>query len=141
MTDITLIAAIGQQGQLGLRGELPWKSNWGHAYRADLWRFRETTTGGVLIAGYRTIQGLWGLDGTHDRDLVEDDLRWSPDEIAARIAKRWPERPVFVIGGAKTYRRWLDTVTAFDVTRLPYDGEADVHAEFLLPHVTLEVAA
>ncbi len=54
MIDVTLIAAIGQQGQLGLNGGLPWKSNWGHAYLADLWRFRETTTGAVMIAGHRT---------------------------------------------------------------------------------------
>lgn len=135
MTQITLIAAIGQRGQLGLRGELPWASNFGHAYREDLRRFREVTTGGLVIVGHRTWPNVKHLDDTYGRVFVADDLRRHPVELTEAAARRF-HRSIFIAGGAKTYARWLRHITDFDVTLLPYDGEADVYAEFLLPHVT-----
>ncbi len=54
MADIRAICAIGQRGQLGLDGRLPWEGNKGREYVADVARFFEVTRGHVIIAGPRT---------------------------------------------------------------------------------------
>ena len=55
MPDIRSMCAIGQRGQLGLNGHLPWEGNPDKEYREDVARFFEMTKGHVLIAGPKTI--------------------------------------------------------------------------------------
>ena len=52
------ICAIGQRGQLGLDGRLPWEGAHGREYVTDVERFFEITVGHVLLAGPRTIGSL-----------------------------------------------------------------------------------
>lgn len=137
MSRITLIAAIGCHGQLGLNGEMPW----GRAYPEDLKRFREITTGGVVVVGVKTWPSIRHLIGTYDRSFQLDYQNALVPDILATFLEFFPGRRIFIAGGAKTYRRWLPHVTAFDVTSLPYDGDADVWADFLIPHVTREIPA
>lgn len=122
MSQITLIAAVGRRGQLGLNGDMPW----GRGHPEDLKRFREKTTGGIVIVGHNTWRWVAHLDGTHGRIFLEDNLRWTPFELAERLARRFDNPNIWIAGGAKTYARWMTRCTAFDITRLPYDGPADV---------------
>ena len=50
MADVRAMCAIGQRGQLGLNGRLPWEGNKGREYVADVARFFEVTRGHVIIA-------------------------------------------------------------------------------------------
>jgi len=50
-----LIAAIGQQGEMGLEGKLPWN------HPEDLKFFKETTHQSPLIMGRKTFESLPGL--------------------------------------------------------------------------------
>ncbi|WP_298962531.1 dihydrofolate reductase [uncultured Methylobacterium sp.] len=137
---ITLIAAIGQQGQLGRHGKLPWQGLPHRIYAEDLSRFREITAGAAVVVGHHTWPSVRHLDGTNGRSFVNDCLRRSPGELAEAIVRRLRKDRIFIAGGAKTYGRWMHLIDDFDVTRLPYNGEANVYAEFLLPHVTREVS-
>src|SRR5829696_3394387 len=58
MPDVRSMCAIGQRGQLGLEGRLPWEGASGAEYVADVQRFFELTREHVLIAGPRTIASI-----------------------------------------------------------------------------------
>src|SRR4030095_2831893 len=58
LADIRAMCAIGQRGQLGLNGRLPWEGNKGREYVADVARFFEVTRGHVIIAGPVTVASI-----------------------------------------------------------------------------------
>src|SRR5262245_21672518 len=55
---VRVICAIGQSGQLGLDGRMPWEGNRSPEYNADVARFFEITRGHVLLGGPRTIASV-----------------------------------------------------------------------------------
>ncbi len=120
MADVRVICAIGKRGQLGLDGGLPWEGNPGREYKADVARFFELTKGHVLVAGPRTIASFpdWARPG---RMLVV--VRSGDDPKA--VLDRFSGRVVFVGGGPPVWTAYAPFVNHWDVTRLPYDGEAD----------------
>ncbi len=120
MVDVRVICAIGKRGQLGLNGRLPWEGNRGAEYRADVARFFSLTLGHVLIAGPRTIASF--PDWARPRmTLVEIRSTDEPEKILARYS----DRVVFIGGGPPVWKAYASFVSHWDITRLPYDGEAD----------------
>jgi dihydromethanopterin reductase len=120
MVDVRVICAIGKHGQLGLNGRMPWEGNPGREYNADVERFFALTRGHVVIAGPRTFASFpdWAR---HDRALVEIHASDKP----LTIVERYADRIVFVGGGPPVWKAYAHLVSHWDVTRLPYDGEAD----------------
>jgi dihydromethanopterin reductase len=120
MGDVRVICAIGQSGQLGLRGGLPWEGDPRPEFKADVARFFQLSKGHVLIAGPRTIASIpaWARP---ERTLV---VVRSTDEPKA-VLERFADRVVFIGGGPPVWRAYAPFVNHWDVTRLPYDGEAD----------------
>lgn len=120
MPDIRSICAIGQRGQLGLNGVLPWEGNPGKEYREDVQRFFEMTKGHVLVAGPKTI------------GAVPDDMRGQMTLRVIRskddpetVLSEYPSRVVFIGGGPNVWDVYAKYIRHWDITRLPYDGEAD----------------
>ena len=120
MFDVRVICAIGKHGQLGLNGRMPWEGNSGVAYKADVQRFFALTKGHVVIAGPRTVVSFpdWAR---HDRTVAE--IHTSDDPRT--IIERYPDRVVYVGGGPSVWKAYAPLISHWDVTRLPYDGEAD----------------
>jgi dihydromethanopterin reductase len=120
MADVRVICAIGRRGQLGLKGELPWEGNPAPEFRADVERFFALTLGHVIISGPRTFAAFpkWAFGG---RTIVEIRSIDSPGAVLASFA----ERVVFVGGGPRVWAAYARFIRHWDVTRLPYDGEAD----------------
>ena len=58
MIDVRCICAIGQRGQLGLNGQLPWEGNTDPLFVEDVTRFFALTMGHVLIAGPKTVASV-----------------------------------------------------------------------------------
>jgi dihydromethanopterin reductase len=122
MTEIRAMCAIGMRGQLGLGGQLPWEGNPGPAFRADVDRFFAMTRGHVVIAGPRTVASF--PDWAHaDRTIVAIRSTEAPEIVLARYA----QRVVYVGGGPSVWAAYARLIQHWDVTRLPYDGEADRH--------------
>ena len=120
MADVRAMCAIGRRGQLGLRGQLPWEGATGAEYRADVARFWEVTRGHVLLAGPVTVGSI--PDFAHeDRTIVE--LRSDMDPHATLA--RFPSRTVYIGGGPPVWAAYARLIGHWDITRLPYDGEAD----------------
>jgi dihydromethanopterin reductase len=111
---IRAIVAMGERGQIGLNGGLPWH------FSDDLAHFKQRTTeGGILIAGYHTMQSLPNLPG---RFVLLDDV----NQPVPRLIRYWgPD--LWIIGGAKTYRRWAPWIRQWDISRVHYNGPADAY--------------
>jgi len=120
MEDVRAICAIGKRGQLGLGGRMPWEGNRGAVYRADVARFFEVTRGHVIIAGPKTAASIPGW-ARAERTVVEIRSSEAPEAVIARYAGR----VIFVGGGPAVWAAYARFIRHWDVTRLPYDGEAD----------------
>jgi dihydromethanopterin reductase len=120
MPDVRAMCAIGQRGQLGLKGRLPWEGAKGPEYVADVQRFWEKTRGHVLLAGPRTTESIPSFAHA-ERTIVE--IRSSTHPPAA--LERFPGRVVYIGGGPAVWAAYAAFIRHWDITRLPYDGEAD----------------
>lgn len=116
---INLIAAVGTNGQLGLRGQMPWGID-----RADMEWFRENTRNGLVVVGYNTFPSVAHIESTLGRKLLRDDSELTPKDVR-RIAEQCGSEAVWIAGGAKTYRRWIPHVDRFYISRIAYTGPAD----------------
>jgi len=113
---INLIAAIGRSGQIGLNGSLPWHD------AKDLAWFKSVTVGKTLIVGANTLLTLPVLPS---RTVMEDNRNVSPEDFLRDNCEGLSE--VFIIGGAKTYARWMHLVDRFYLGRINYNGPADTY--------------
>ena len=120
MPFIRAMCAIGKRGQLGLGGRMPWEGERGREYRADVERFFDVTRGHVIVMGPRTRQSVPDF-AYHDRTIVE--IRSSMP--AAEVLERFPDRTIFIGGGPPVWTAYARFIQHWDITRLPYDGEAD----------------
>jgi dihydromethanopterin reductase len=114
------MCAIGQRGQLGLKGGLPWEGASGPEYKEDVRRFWAETRGHVLVAGPITV-GSVPKEAYADHTIVEIRSSMPPQDVLARF----PERVVFIGGGPSVWTAFAPLIQHWDITRLPYDGEAD----------------
>lgn len=120
MADVRAMCAIGQRGQLGLNGRLPWEGNKGREYVADVARFFEVTRGHVIVAGPVTVASIPAF-AYEDRTICEIRSSNPPAEVLAWF----PNRVVYVGGGPPVWQTYAPFIQHWDITRLPYDGEAD----------------
>ena len=120
MTDVRAICAIGQRGQLGLGGRMPWEGARGREYVADVARFFDITRGHVLLAGPLTIASVPAF-ARADRTVAVIRSGEQPEAVLARYAGRI----VFIGGGPAVWDAYARFIRHWDITRLPYDGDAD----------------
>jgi len=120
MPDVRAICAIGQSGQLGLDGQLPWEGDRRPEFVADVARFFDITRGHVLIAGPRTIAAVPAF-AYEDRTIMVIRSAMKPEEVLAQFQ----DRIVFVGGGPPVWDVYAPFIRHWDITRLPYDGPAD----------------
>jgi len=120
LPDVRVLCAIGLSGQLGLRGGLPWEGDRRPEFKADVARFFELTRGHVLLAGPATVGSIPPF-AFEDRTIAV--LR-STDDPEATL-RRYSGRVVFIGGGPPVWSAYARFVRHWDITRLPYDGEAD----------------
>lgn len=118
-------------------------SHWGIGNRgkllvnipADKRMFKEKTTGGVVLGGRKTMEGLPGgttLKGrmnivlTSKTDYVFGDavVVHNVEEALAELAK-YPSERVYIIGGEKVYQQFLPYCDRAYVTKVDYWYEAD----------------
>lgn len=121
---IEAIACIGNQGQLGLNGKLPWGRD---AAPGDLQWFRAMTLDAdVCIVGVETAKTLPKLDGRELLTWSSRNTRLNPLEYLNTFGVEYDLARVMVIGGAKTYRDWMPYIKRWHIGRADYDGIADV---------------
>ena len=117
---VRAMCAIGQRGQLGLGGRMPWEGEQGPEYIADVQRFWDNTRGHVLLVGPATKASIprFAYD---ERTIVEIRSSMDPAETLAQFQGR----VVYVGGGPPVWAAYAGLIQHWDITRLPYDGDAD----------------
>lgn len=120
MAFVRAMCAIGRRGQLGLRGRLPWEGAAAPAFKEDVRRFWAATRGHVLLAGPATIRTI-PAHVYADRTIVEIRSAMQPRDIL----DRYSDRVVFIGGGPAVWTAFAPFIQNWDITRLPYDAEAD----------------
>ena len=126
---LSLIAAIGNQGQIGNKGKIPWH------LPEELQHFKRLTMGHHLLMGRKTFQSLPGvLPGRPHLILSRQPPAPSPHprchtlsslKQALERAREAGETELFVCGGADLYAQTLPLADRLYLSRIDYSGPAD----------------
>ena len=128
MKNVTMIAAVGKNLELGRNNDLIWR------FKEDMKFFKEQTMGKPMVMGYNTFKSLPGvLPGRkhivlcfEKVDLGSDvEVVTSMDELLEKIAE-YPE--VMIIGGASIYKQMIDYSNKLILTEVDDEAkDADVY--------------
>lgn len=127
MKNITMIAAVGKNLELGKNNDLIWH------FREDMKFFREQTMGKPMVMGIKTLESLPKLlPGRQHIVLTRRNLTLDPavlivhsiDELLEKV-RDYPE--VMVIGGASVYKEMLDYSDKLILTEIDAEADADVY--------------
>jgi dihydrofolate reductase len=118
---VTIVAAVGKNGELGLEGQIPW------SIPADMKHFRQLTRGGTVLVGRRTFESMGPLKGRRVVVISSKDVPGADGVITDPLEVKIPETGLFVCGGASVYDAYLDVANRMVLSRVPYDGLADVY--------------
>jgi dihydrofolate reductase len=124
---LALIAAVAQNGVIGVDNRLPWR------LPDDMRRFRALTTGHSIIMGRKTWESIGrplpdrqNIVVTRQRDFQAPGSNVVASLEAALAAVIMPE-PVFVIGGEALYREALPLASRLYLTEIHQDFLGDAH--------------
>lgn len=106
------IIAIGENGAIGLNGELPWRC------KADLKHFKALTMGKKLVVGRKTFEKLPPLKG-RSIHVLSRGIR----SIEAQINLIKPD---FIVGGKSIYEQTLHLCDVIHVSIINDYTEGDV---------------
>jgi dihydromethanopterin reductase len=120
MTFVRAMCAIGLRGQLGLHGVMPWEGNKGREFIADVERFFQMTDGHVIAAGPVTARSIPAF-AHENRTIFEIRSHMKPEDVI----RRFQGREIFIGGGPPVWEAYAHLIMHWDITRLPYDGDAD----------------
>jgi len=136
-----MIAVVAKNGGIGLNNRLLCH------LPSDLKRFRQITSGHLVIMGRNTFLSLPGGALKNRRNVVitdrEDDRFGNCEmvpslEAALELCRSADE--CFVIGGASVYRQFMPHAQRLYLTRLHKDFEADTYFPPVLPDEWKEVS-
>lgn len=123
---ISLIAAYDKNRVIGKDGHIPWKID------GEQRRFRELTTGNVVIMGRRTYEEIGRplpnrttivVSKTKNFDAPNCATAHSLGEAVAMAG----DRDVFVSGGARLYKEVLDIVQKLFITEIDASFDGDTY--------------
>lgn len=107
----------------------------------DLKRFKEKTTGNIIVMGRKTLESFPGGNPLKDRiNIVLSKNKaykkegaivlGSVSEVLEKV-KEFPEKEVFIVGGGKIYTEFLPFCTEALITKIDFAFDADTFIESL----------
>ena len=126
MGNITLIAAIGKNRELGKNNDLIWR------FKEDMEFFKKQTLGKPVLMGSRTLESLPKLLPERKHIVITSKKEKLPEEVrvvhsikdALEVCSDYDE--VMVIGGASIYTQMLDYSNKLILTEIDAMAVADV---------------
>ena len=126
---MNIIVCVDSRWGIGNKGELL------VSIPADKRMFKERTTGGVVLGGRRTMEGLPGgttlkgrtnivLTSRADYSFGDAVAVHNVDEALKELEK-YPSESIYIIGGGKVYREFMPYCDKAYVTKVDYRYEAD----------------
>lgn len=122
---LILIAAVAQNGVIGINNTLPWR------LPADLKYFKQCTDGQTLIMGRKTFDSLGRLLPNRRHIVITRNTGWQAEgvtvahSLAEAIQAAGAVDKVFVIGGAEIYAAALPIADALFLTEVDANPEGD----------------
>lgn len=129
MTTISLIAAIGQNNELGNNNQLPWHLS------ADLKYFREQTKGKPVIMGRKTYDSIGRPLPQRENIIISRNQSLKIEgchcctsiEEALSLAKTFTQDEIMVIGGGEIYKIALPLANKLYLTEVKKQVKADAY--------------
>jgi dihydrofolate reductase len=126
--EISLIAAIGPQREIGCDNRLLWH------LPADLKNFKAVTLGHFMVMGRKTFASIGrALPGRTTLVLSRQGMPDTPGvivvdswDLALRLARESGEQELFVIGGGEIFELALPFATRLYLSTVEYQGKAEV---------------
>ena len=131
---ILLIVACAKNNVIGKNGRIPWD------LPEDRKRFKELTTGNVVIMGRRTFEEIFARFGrglpdretivvskNHDFDGEQLCTARSLDEAIAVAREKFPSKDIFICGGESIYREAISKklVEKMYITKVDLEIDGD----------------
>lgn len=121
--EIILVAAIGENGEMGLNNDLLWH------LPGDLPRFKNITMGHPIIMGRKTYDSIGRALPGRTNIVVTANEHWQADGVevandldkALELASANNNDKTFVIGGGQIYTLFLAYATGMELTEV-YDA-------------------
>ena len=128
MNNLSLIAAIGLNNELGVDNHLIW------SLKEDMKFFKNITTGKTIVMGRKCFESLPGILPnrkhivlTNNKDYKIDGITvYNSIENVLNYIKN-TEEEIFIIGGAKIYEQFLPYVNKMYLTHIEAKSKADVY--------------
>ena len=127
--EIILVAAVGENGEMGHNNELLWH------LPGDLPRFKEMTMGSPIIMGRKTFESIGrALPGRLNIVLTENK-NWNASGVtiatsldhALELSKQEDTNKAFVIGGGQIYKLFLAYASSMEITEVSDAPIADTY--------------
>lgn len=124
---ISIIVAVGNSGQIGLKNKLPWKLN------DDLENFKILTSGNVIIMGRKTFESIGRVLPNRINVIISRNINYKIDgayvfnSLNTAIGN-FKDKKIFICGGVEIYKEALNGKYQIDnlyITQVDYDGPAD----------------
>jgi len=127
--EIVLIAAIGENGEMGHNNELLWH------LPGDLPRFKAMTMGSPIIMGRKTFDSIGQALPGRLNIVLSENKQWQADNVivarsldkALALAKSENSGKTFVIGGGQVYKLFLAYATRLELTEVHDTPVADTY--------------
>jgi dihydrofolate reductase len=127
--DIVLIAAVGENGEMGLNNDLLWH------LPGDLPRFKEITMGSPIIMGRKTFDSIGRALPGRLNIVLTANADWQANgvtvagsiEQALELANAENTDKTFVIGGGQIYKLFLAYATTLEMTEVSDSPVADTY--------------
>ena len=126
---VTLVAAVGANGVIGVDGGLPWR------LPDDLAHFKQLTMGHPMIMGRATFDSIGRALPGRTTIVVTRNPGWSAEGVetapsldAALTRARELDDDIFIVGGGQIYAAALerDVIDLLCITRVAAAPEGDV---------------
>ena len=131
MPRLAIIAAVAENGCIGINNQLPWY------LPEDLKYFRRLTTGGVVIMGRKTYESIGKPLPNRTNIVISRKAGYHPEgikvvssledalDLAAQVSEINGIDDVFVIGGAQIYAQALPLANRLYLTEVQKTVEGD----------------
>lgn len=139
MKNLTIIAAIGKNHELGKNNDLIWK------LPNDLEFFKEKTTGKTIVMGSKTFASLGRLLPNRRHIVLTLGNEKYPEEVIVyhsveELLKNISDEEIFIIGGASIYKAFINIANKMYLTEINEEADADVYfPEFIKEQWNREV--
>jgi len=122
---ISIIAAVSKNGVIGVDNKLPWD------LPEDLKRFKELTTGNVVIMGRKTYESIGkplpnriNIVITRNKDFFVSGVL-TANSLDSALLKAGGNKDIFIIGGGEIYEQSMGFADKLYITEVDMEVEGD----------------